>query len=296
MNPPPDWPTTLGLAAATLTAALGATAATARIRGKLASTAPEITAAITATLLGLAVFIYRNVAVHETWAPLTSQTDGLALLTALLGLILVTLQTTKRLAGLSAFTLAALAVLALWGVCSSWWTWRVFRSTNLLATVHVATVFIGLATITVSAAAAALWLYTERQLKRKDNPTQRRATLTRLADLESIEKTIRVSAIAAFILLTIMLITGTVIISADPDGGTIAGFYASPKVVSSFAAWLVYLFVMLANHLASLRGKRAAILTIIGFLLTVTALSFAQSTHTTDTETTANQSQTTGEN
>jgi len=228
-----------------------------------------------ATLMTAGVFVYRMTVVHQEWAPLQSHVDGLALLAAMLGMVLVYVQWTKRLPGLDIFALPAMATITLWGFCASWWTMRWFETDSVWETTHLLSVFTGALGVTVAAAAGALWLYVDRQLRAKDHAADRLKRLGRLADIESIEQAITWAASAGFLLLTLALATGLIVVT-DGENKLGPGWWYSPKVLLAAVVWAIFALVMHVRFVPTFRGRRAAILAIVGFVLMIAVLGIAQ--------------------
>lgn len=283
MDMPQDWVTTGGLIIATAAGAAACAGAIARVvRGGQTATVLGKPATALLAVAAVAVFVYRLLVVHENATPLQSHVDGLALLAAMLGLVALYLQWTRRLAGLAMFLLPAATGVALWGVCASWWTFRLFGDADVATawhSIHLVSVYVGMLGIAAAAGAGALWLYVDRQLRSKDHRGQRLKRLGRLANLESIENTMTGSAVAGFALMTIALISGLVIIAGNDSGGATKlgeGWWYSPKVVLTGAVWLIFALVMNVRFVSAFRGRRAAVLCIVGFVLIVLVMGISQ--------------------
>ncbi len=275
MTGPQDWITTAGLMAATAASAAACGGAIKRLccAGGW-DTALQRSGTLIATLLCAAVFLYRAFAVHQSWLPLQSHVDGLSLMAALLGATITYLHLTQRLPGVGLFALPVLVMLTLWGVCASWWTLRPFSIESVWATAHLMSVYLGSLAFAAAAAAGALWLYIDRQMRSKDHRAQRLQTLGRLGDLESIEAAIHFAATFGFVLLTIGLITGVIILTGAAEISR--DWWRSPKVVLAAAVWLIFALVMHVRFVPTFRGRRAALLSILGFILIVMAMAVAQ--------------------
>ena len=272
MSGPDDWITTTALAGATLTATAGAVAAFTRTSG---ARRLERLAAVATAVLGAGVFCYRALAVHHQWSALPSHVDGLALLVALLAAAVVYLQWSGRLPGAGLFALPLLALLALWGVCASWWTLRLFEIGSVWQAVHRVSVYAGTVGLAAAAVAGGLWLYVDRQLRGRDHMAQRFAVLGRLGNLESIEQTITRSATLGFVLLTLGLLTGWVVVLAGPTRLG-EGWWHSPKVILAAVVWVIFALVMHVRLVPVFRGRRAAVLSILGFVLLLGVMGLAQ--------------------
>ncbi|MEX0742036.1 MAG: cytochrome c biogenesis protein CcsA [Phycisphaeraceae bacterium] len=273
---PPDWLTTLGLIAATLASVAACIAALRRTLGKAEHgklQRIERGGVLTVVVLCGAVFVYRAVLVHQGWEPLSSHVDGLTLLAALLAAVVAYLQWADRLRGVDVFALPVLTVITLWGVCASWWTLREFEISTVWFRIHLWAIYLSTLSIATAAAAGALYLYVDRQMRSKDHRRERLKRLGRLGNLESIESGIVVAASAGFVLLTIALPTGGVVLS--DEGQLHTGWWYTPKVLLAVAVWLIFAVVMHVRYVPTFRGRRAAVLSIIGFVLLMTSMGFA---------------------
>lgn len=119
----------------------------------------------------------------------------------------------------------------------------------------------------------ALYLLANRRLRRK--------ALTAgpaLGSLERLEHLTLVSVTLGFALLTFGLVTGAVrIINEGPHTRLGQHWLSSPKVILALAVWVVYALVLHSPINPSFRGRKTAILSILGFVLmvgTVVAVQF----------------------
>ncbi len=276
MNAPTDWPTTLALIAATVCAMFSTGLSLLSLRREVPWAAAWLRASATGLTLGLSVLlIYRALSVNTSWAPLHSHVDGLALLITLLAAAHAYLKWTNRLAGVGLFAWPALAVLSLWAVCASWWTFRLFEIGSVWDTAHLLCVFVGMLSAVIAASAGALWLYVDRQMRARDHRADRLARLGRLGNLESIEGAIVRQATVSFVLLTLALLTGGVKVLGGPHHLG-AAWWVSPKVLLAGVVWVIFALVMHVRFVPTFRGRRAAILSIVGFFLLLTVLGIAQ--------------------
>jgi ABC-type transport system involved in cytochrome c biogenesis permease subunit len=278
MQAPEDWLTTIGFMLTGLVGMLGCGAGMARLRGRGGALALEIQAfsQTAMTILMAIVFIYRQLALNEgRWAPLQSHVDGLSLLICLLGCGLVWARWHGRMTGMGVFILPVLTVLAIWGICASWWTMRDFNIASVWMTAHLVSIYLGSMAVVAAAGASSLWLWVNRLLRSKEHRAEHLAMLGSLGNLESIENAIIGAASAGFVLITFGLITGLVIISGV---GTQLGdgWWYSPKMILAFAVWLIYALVMHVKFVPTFRGQRAAWLSILGCILLILALGVAQ--------------------
>jgi ABC-type uncharacterized transport system permease subunit len=221
-----------------------------------------IVVVITLTSLLLFILFWAE---SGTWQPVTSHRDGLVLMSCLLAATVLFIQSRPRLVGLSAFALPVLTFLLSWSVCASAWTYHPFNLPDLhpvwrgahLAGVYMGTVCCGIATF-----AGGMYLYVQTRLKRKDDL----GGLGGLASLETLEDLIIRSATLGFMLLTLGLVSGFIVISQDGPGLS-TGWWITPKIFMSILAWLVYALLMNVRYASTFRGRRAAWLSVAGLLL-----------------------------
>jgi ABC-type uncharacterized transport system permease subunit len=271
--------TTVGMVAMTLLAGVATAAAFMRLRGRPTTKAVERAATVTIMLMSVALLIYHAVVIHKTWAPLEAHVDGLLLLIALLAIVTIYLQFVGRLRGVDLFLLPTTAMLCAWGICASWWSYQEFTGAALAwNTLHLISVYLGAAAVAAAAAAGALFLYVQHQLKRRDNPAEAFRRLGNLTNLESLDRTIVRSATVGFLLLTVAMITGFVSGHGGAKGGSpTSNPWFDAKVIGSMVAWLIMGLVAHVRFAPTFRGRRAAQLSLIGFvvLLVVMALAVA---------------------
>jgi len=94
----------------------------------------------------------------------------------------------------------------------------------------------------------------------------------KLSSLERIEHVTYSSVTLGFALLTVGLVTGLVEILKHGRTNLGEHWYASPKVLLAFAVWVVYAIVLHAPINPSFRGRKAAILSVCGLVLTLGTL------------------------
>ncbi len=276
MSRPPDILTTIATAAATVLCIVAVIAAVRRVRRATGErrSARERTCILAVTALCAAAFVYRAVYVQESWALLESHVDGLLALGALLGGMVMYVQWSGRLTGVDLFALPALTVLLAWAICASWWTFRLFSVASLWNTVHLISVYLVVAGIVVTAASGAMYLYIQRQLKRRDDPAGSIRMLGRFASLETTERSLEHGALASFVLLTIALVSGIVVTASQSYQSS---WLFTPKIGLSIVLWVVVGIVVHVRLAPALRGRRAAWLSLLGLGLLLAALAIAAS-------------------
>ena len=206
-------------------------------------------------------------AASPNWGPLTSHADGLLVMGGLLAVTVAFLRSRGPFAGLGAFASPVLALVFAWGICASVWTWRPFAVDSLWLGLHLVSVYAGAGFLGVAAGAAALYLYVHRRLARKA-PI---GALARLAPLEATERLMGAMTTAGFALLSLGLAAGFIVVHHFGPQGLGPGWWYSPKVLVAAGAWALYAVVVNVRQTMSLRGARAAWLSLAGFALLAAA-------------------------
>jgi len=216
----------------------------------------------------IAVLVWHSISRHS-WLPLEDNFDTLVWLAVLLALFVAYTQRAHPLRGLDWFVMPIVVLLliaaAVFGrtapheYLDTTWSW-----------VHRLTAYGGALAFAVGGAAGAMYLLANRQLRAK-----RLAPGQRLGSLERLEHITVVAVRLGFALLTIGLITGLVRILR---GGNTLGpdWYRQPKVLLTFVAWVVYALVLHSPINPSFRGRKTAMLSVVGFLLMIGILVAVQ--------------------
>ena len=138
-------------------------------------------------------------------------------------------------------------------------TTQMFKSFWLVS--HVTAIFLGEAAFALAAGAGLLYLIQEDSIKSKKN----RFFFKRLPSLELLDATGYACIVVGFTLLTIGLITGLVYAKA------VWGRFWSwdPKEVWSGIAWLFYAALLHERLALGWRGRKSAIMAIVGFVVLV---------------------------
>ena len=237
-----------------------------------APSAPMILTAICA-IGGLAIFLHRALTVHQRWQPLESHLDGLLLIGVLFATAVIYLQMRAGIRGLAVFALPFLVLVYAWSICASWWTLKEFSRNELHSvwmTVHLGSVYSGAMFIGIAAIAGGMYLYVQRSLRSKHDPTAARP----FASLETIESLIVRTSALGFALISLGLVTGLIVVTGGPTKLG-PGWWHSPKVMLAGGVWAIYAVVMNVKHTTNFRGARAAWLSIIGLVLLLATFSVA---------------------
>lgn len=219
------------------------------------------------TLLCIAVLIYRVAVIHKAWVPVQAHVDGLLLIGLLLAPAILYIQSRPRLFGLSLFALPLLSLILAWGVCATLWTYRPFNLDSFApawTVFHLGVTYVGLLGCGIGAAGGAMYLFVQGRLKAKAGLGQ----VNPMASLETLETLIIRAATLGFVLLTLSLISGLVMVTQS-DVATSLGkaWWSSPKVWLAALSWVVYAVLINGRSFSTVRGRRAAWLAIAGLVL-----------------------------
>ena len=137
----------------------------------------------------------------------------------------------------------------------------IFRS--LWLPVHIGTAFVGNGFFAVTFVAAIMYLLQESQIKRK-----RLGTLyNRLPSLETLDSINHFALICGFTFMTAGMITGAIYAQV-----ALGSYWRwDPKEVCSLLAWTFYAVLLHERLAVGWRGRRAALLSLFGFLVLVLA-------------------------
>ena len=219
------------------------------------------------TLLCLGSFVYRVVVVHKAWLPVQAHVDGLLLIALLLAPAILYIQSRPKLFGLSIFALPLLSLILAWGVCATMWTYRPFKLDSFApawTVFHLTATYLGLLGCALGAAGGAMYLFVQGRLKAKAGLGQ----VNPMASLETLETLIIRAATLGFVLLTLSLISGLVMVTQSEQATSLGrAWWGSPKVWLAASAWVVYAVLINVRSFSTVRGRRAAWLAIAGLVL-----------------------------
>jgi len=137
----------------------------------------------------------------------------------------------------------------------------IFRS--LWLPVHIGTAFIGNGFFAVTFVAGIMYLIQESQIKKK----RLGSLYSRLPSLETLDSINHFALICGFTFMTAGMITGAIYAQH------VLGSYWrwDPKEVCSLMAWVFYAILLHERLAVGWRGRRAALLSVFGFLVLVLA-------------------------
>jgi ABC-type uncharacterized transport system permease subunit len=152
------------------------------------------------------------------------------------------------------------------------------RTSWLIA--HIAALLGAYAALGFSLLASVLYLVQERHLKAKLKAGEDSwwAPLDWLPPLDTLERIAHAMLLFGFPCMTVGLILGAVLVQESSLG---AAYFADPKVIASFAMWVLYVLLLFLRHSAGLRGRKAAYLSgaVLVIMLAVWAANLFSHVH-----------------
>jgi len=121
-------------------------------------------------------------------------------------------------------------------------------------TTHVVLVLLGYASLLLTAVSAVVYLFQERELKRK----KPRQLYYRLPPLGTLDELISRSMASGFVFLTLAVIAGSTWAFIELG----VRWIVDPKIVISLATWGIYLAMVTLRAVAGWRGRKAAIMAL----------------------------------
>jgi ABC-type uncharacterized transport system permease subunit len=148
-----------------------------------------------------------------------------------------------------------------------------FQFTGAWRPAHLSAQLIATLLMAAAAVAAVLYLLLNRSLRRKTGDR----LLGGAPSLERLEALMRHAVLWGFVLLTLSMIVGLMMLTqAGGKSGLQMGLAQKAKLLAAFAAWLVYAGAIATRFAPRFRGKWVAWLCILGFLLLLAAYAAAQ--------------------
>jgi ABC-type uncharacterized transport system permease subunit len=212
-----------------------------------------------------------------SWLPLEDNFDALLWLGLLLALFVLFTQRRHPLRGLDWFVMPIVVLLLVAAAVFGRAKPHEYVDTTW-SLVHRLTAYGGAGAFAVSCAGGIMFLIVSHRLRSKSaRPAGPRPPT--FASLERLEHLMMVSVTVGFALLTVGAVTGLVkIVEGRGAGGTRLGaeWFLTPKFLLSAGAWVVYAVVLHSPMNPTVRGRRAALLSVIGFALMIGLLVVVQ--------------------
>jgi ABC-type transport system involved in cytochrome c biogenesis permease subunit len=200
---------------------------------------------------------------RRSWLPIEDNFEALiALAAALVGFTLY-VQRARPIPGLDWF-LMPIAVLmlcaaGLFGEMKS----GAYEPNRIWWLAHRMSTFGGVAAFGVAAGVGAMYLIASARLRQKNL-----IGAAPLGSLERLENLTDWAVSFGFALLTVGIVTGLIIILEEgPHTQLGPHWMTSPKVILAFTVWVVYAIALHTPITPAVRGRKSAMLSIVGFVL-----------------------------
>ena len=221
-------------------------------------------------VVGLGVLVWHS-ASRSNWLPLADNFDTLVWLGLLLALFVLYTQYTRPLRGLDWFVSPIVVLLLVGAAIFGRATPHEYDVRSVWFWTHRVTAYGGAIAFAVAGAVGAMYLIVNHRLR-----TKSAGPGAGFASLERLEHLTLASVTLGFSLLTIGLVTGFVRMVEEGGHQRLANALRT-KVVLAVAGWVVYAVVLHSPINPSFRGRKAAVLSVVGFLLivgTIVAVQF----------------------
>jgi ABC-type transport system involved in cytochrome c biogenesis permease subunit len=201
--------------------------------------------------------------------------DNFSALTALGILLVVFVLYTQRwrpISGLDWFIMPIAVLMFASAIVFGKFRPDIYRPDSLWKKVHLISTFGGALAFAVAAGVGTMYLVVSGRLRKKSTSPG-----IKLGSLERLENVAQSAAGLGFALLTLGMITGLVKVIHEGAHTQLGPHWlTSPKVVLAFCVWVVYAMALHSPITPGMRGRKSAVLSIVGFLLMFGALIAAQ--------------------
>jgi ABC-type uncharacterized transport system permease subunit len=222
-------------------------------------------------LVGALVLLNHSIG-RGAWMPLEDNFDALGALGLMLAGCVLYVQSTRPVGGLDWFVLPVAALLLVGAAVFGKTAPRQYGETAWSIT-HRLTAYGGTLALVVAGAVGGMYLVANRRLRSKQL-----AGAAVLGNLERLEEIAHVSLVLGWPLFTVGLITGLLWgIHLTAHGADQQREFFGPKVLLALGAWVLYALALHTPMNPSFRGRKAAVLSLIGLVLmagTLVAVQF----------------------
>ncbi|MGD1276125.1 MAG: cytochrome c biogenesis protein CcsA [Tepidisphaeraceae bacterium] len=221
--------------------------------------------------LGLAALIWHGLS-HRSLLPSGDNFESLGAVGLLLVGFVLYVQGVRPIPALDLFLLPPAVLMLLCAVIFGRIKPNAYHPENLWAWMHPLCSYGGALAFAIAAAGGCMYLILAARLRKKSPPGG-----PDLGSLERLERVNHSAAALGFALLTLGMVTGLMIIHRGAPTRLGPHWLASPKVLLAFSVWIVYALALHTPISPALRGRKSAMLSILGFALmfgTIIAVQF----------------------
>jgi ABC-type transport system involved in cytochrome c biogenesis permease subunit len=204
--------------------------------------------------------------------------ETLLALALLLAIFVVYMQRVHPIPALDLFMLPIVALMLASAAIFGRFSPSLYHTDSDWSWAHRISTFGSAIAFAVAAAGGGMYLIASARLRRKDP-----SPATPLGNLERLERITHTAAASGFALLTIGMITGVLRILQQGANTRLGPHWiASPKIWLALGVWIVYALALHTPINPAMRGRRSAVLSIVGFCLmfgTLIAVQFMPGDH-----------------
>jgi len=212
-------------------------------------------------LLGVAVLVWHAV------GPLDDNFEALAWLGVMLAGCAVYVQMRRPLPGLDWFVLPVAIFMLVAAVIFGRAEPRAYQQT-LWPVVHLVTAFGGIAALSIAGVVGGMYLINNHRLR-----TKRIGVVPAFGSLERLESVAQTAVTIGLPLFTVGMVTGLILaLYGTAEGLPTRQEFFGPKILLAIGVWVVYALALHTPINPSFRGRKAAVLSLIGFILMVGTL------------------------
>jgi ABC-type transport system involved in cytochrome c biogenesis permease subunit len=218
--------------------------------------------------LGLAALVWRSVE-RGSWLPLQDNFEALATLALLLAGFTLYVQRVRPIPGLDWFLMPIVIILLICSCLFGIYGPGRYEPAGIWELAHRASNLGGVAAFGVAAGVGAMYLIVSARLRRKAvGPAVPAASLERLEHLTDWAVSF------GFALLTVGIVTGIAkVVQRGPNTRLGPHWMTSPKVILAFTVWVIYAVALHTPITPAVRGRKSAMLSIVGFVLMLATLA-----------------------
>ncbi|MDP9175123.1 MAG: cytochrome c biogenesis protein [Planctomycetota bacterium] len=207
------------------------------------------------------------------WFPIEDNFEAIASIGVMLAVFNMYIQRRRPIPGLDWFLMPIVVLLLISAAIFGKAKPDTYRTDSLWSWTHRLSSYGGALAFAIAAAVGTMYLIVSARLRDK-----RASAGPALGSLERLEHVTQSAAILGFAMLTLGMVTGLIIIIHD-GSHTMLGphWMQSPKVILAFSVWIVYAFALHTPMNPAIRGRKSAMLSILGFVLmfgTIIAVQF----------------------
>lgn len=263
------------LALSILSYLAGGVSASASLMGKRISAVSRPTALGLGLLFSTVLLVWHSArVVRETggWQPLQDNLSAMLTLAVLLAAFVAYIQVKRPVPSLEWLAMPVVILLLLMAGHFGTAKPETYLPTTY-SVVHRVTTYIGAVAFMVAGVSGVLYLLSDRNLRHRKRQGQHVPPQPGVfGSLERLEHLTYTSVTLGFALFSVGLITGLIWLHHDGSQRMGPTWYFSPKVIFGAAAWLIFAIVLHTPIAPRLRGRKNALLSIVGLVLTLASI------------------------